>query len=124
MKCKSELKAKKAATREAKLQDKQSRQGTRGKGQAKRKPDNTVFSSRPAQKKARNDNADEEIDSERCCVCFGSFKDDTGTDQEWIMCICGRWLHESLWILMILMLTDTLKSCVLCVELHYACLMV
>jgi len=45
MKHKSEIKAQKAATREAKLQDKQSRQGTRGKGQAKRKSDNTVSSS-------------------------------------------------------------------------------
>ena len=80
MKYKSELKAQKAATREAKLQEKQFRQGKRGKGQAKRKSDNTVSSSRPAQKKARNDNADEEIDSERCCVCFGRFEDDAGTN--------------------------------------------
>jgi len=36
MKRKSELKAQKAATREAKLQDKQPKQGMRGKGQAKR----------------------------------------------------------------------------------------
>jgi len=91
------------------------------KGQAKRKSDNTVLSSRPAQKKARNDNADEEINSERCSVCFGSFEDDAGTDQEWIMCICGRWLHESCVNFDDI---DANGHIVLCVELHYACLMV
>ncbi|XP_065902924.1 chromatin assembly factor 1 subunit A-like [Dysidea avara] len=69
MKRKSELKAQKAAEREAKQQQKQSGQQTKGK--VKRKSDNAA-SSRPVQKKARSDNADEEIDTGRCCVCFGN----------------------------------------------------
>ena len=29
-----------------------------------------------------------------CCVCFGSYEDDAGTDREWLQCRCGRWIHE------------------------------
>ena len=33
-------------------------------------------------------------DTDHCCVCFGSYKEDIDTDREWIQCSCTRWLHE------------------------------
>ena len=62
----------------------------KGKGPAKRTLENPKTS---RQKKVRN-NADEEIDDGRCCVCFGLYGDEAGTDRTWIMCSCGRWMHE------------------------------
>jgi len=37
----------------------------------------------------------EEIDADRCCMCFASWHDDVieGGGAEWIFCQCGRWLH-------------------------------
>lgn len=100
---KAEVKAQKAALREAKQCEKEAQQRmkqqekdakrrekeAKGKGPAKRKSENP----RPIQKKVRND-ADEEIDDGRCCICFGTYVDDAGTDRNWIMCSCGRWMHE------------------------------
>jgi len=56
----------------------------------KRKPSSQMES---ITKRSRN-NADDEIDADRCCVCFGCFADDAGTGREWIMCCCTRWIHE------------------------------
>ena len=38
--------------------------------------------------------ADDEIDVNRCCVCFGMYADDAGTGREWLECQCSRWIHE------------------------------
>ena len=37
----------------------------------------------------------ESIDSNVCCMCFGSYEDDVldGYGADWINCACGRWLH-------------------------------
>jgi len=37
---------------------------------------------------------DDEIDVNRCCVCFGSFTEDVGTGREWLQYKCTRWIHE------------------------------
>ena len=37
---------------------------------------------------------DEEIDSNRCCVCFGLYEDNAGTERTWLECCCSRWIHE------------------------------
>jgi len=34
--------------------------------------------------------ADDEIDINRCCVCFGMYVDDIGTGREWLQCKCTR----------------------------------
>ena len=39
-------------------------------------------------------NANEEIDINRCCVCFGKYEDDAGTEREWLECYCTRWIYE------------------------------
>ena len=80
--------------KDAKQQEKEAK----GKGTAKRKLDYQKTSRPPKKarndaKKARND-ADEEINDGRCCICFGMYEDDAGTDRDWIMCSCGRWMHE------------------------------
>jgi len=38
----------------------------------------------------------EDIDMDRCCMCFTSWQGDVieGGGAEWIFCLCGRWLHE------------------------------
>ncbi len=38
----------------------------------------------------------EEIDPNKCSMCFVSYEDDIleGAGAEWIFCKCGRWLHE------------------------------
>ena len=43
----------------------------------------------------RSPNA-ENIDTNQCCVCLGTFQEDEelGTGLEWVECACKRWLHE------------------------------
>jgi len=38
----------------------------------------------------------EEIDVDRCCMCFASWHDDVikGGGAKWVFCQCSRWLHE------------------------------
>ena len=58
----------------------------------KRKSDN---SSATRTKRSRiTENIDNEIDNNRCCTCFGTYSEDTGTNREWVMCCCNRWIHE------------------------------
>ena len=61
-----------------------------GRSTTKRKSSSQIDS---VAKRSRN-NADEEIDANRCCVCFGLYSDDAGTAKEWLMCSCTRWIHE------------------------------
>ena len=37
-----------------------------------------------------------EIDSNTCCICFGTYEEDleTGGGEDWIQCSCGKWAHE------------------------------
>jgi len=52
----------------------------------KRKADSKVQSSR----KSRKIDLDELIESDVCCVCFGSYDDDLDTTREWLQCKCDR----------------------------------
>lgn len=49
---------------------------------------------RQRRKRQRPSDLEEDIDSNRCCACFGFFEDDDGTGQDWLQCSCGRWIHE------------------------------
>jgi len=42
------------------------------------------------------DEDDEAIDPDTCCMCFGRYEDDVleGVGAEWINCRCGRWVQE------------------------------
>ena len=42
------------------------------------------------------DEDDEAIDPDTCCMCFGRYEDDVleGVGAEWIYCRCDRWVHE------------------------------
>ena len=48
---------------------------------------------RQSRKKIRCD-LDEPIDTNLCCICFGSYDEDIDTGREWLQCSCGRWIHE------------------------------
>ena len=61
----------------------------RSRGPSKRKSSHT----QPNAKRSKS-NADEEIDVNRCCACFGMYADDAGTGREWLQCRCSRWIHE------------------------------
>ena len=61
----------------------------RSRGPSKRKSSHTQ-----ANAKRSKSNADEEIDVNRCCACFGMYADDAGTGREWLQCRCSRWIHE------------------------------
>ena len=61
----------------------------RNSGHSKRKSSYT----QPNAKRSKC-NADEEIDVNRCCACFGLYADDAGTGREWLHCRCSRWIHE------------------------------
>ena len=39
----------------------------------------------------------EEVDSNRCCVCFVTYDDDVLAEMgaDWLHCACGHWLHGS-----------------------------
>ena len=47
----------------------------------------------PNEKRVKS-NAYDEIDTNRCCVCFGKYEDDAETGREWLECCCTRWIHE------------------------------
>ena len=61
------------------------------KGPSKRKSTDNAQSST---KRSKKQSADDEIDVNRCCVCFGMYADDAGTGREWLECRCSRWIHE------------------------------
>ena len=60
------------------------------KGPSKRKSTDNVRSNA----KRLKHSVDDEIDVNRCCVCFGMYADDAGTGREWLECRCSRWIHE------------------------------
>jgi len=100
MQCKKEEKAQKAATREGKqlemltLVTQASKQQHKLAQSSKRKA-TTSITPRPKKSRAA-ENADDKIDSNRCCTCFGLYSDDFGTEREWLIqkCCCGRWIHK------------------------------
>ena len=68
-------------------------------------PDHLLRSRAPSKRKSAashtqpnakrcNAGTDEEIDVNRCCVCFELYADDSGTRREWLQCQCSRWIHE------------------------------
>ena len=71
------------------------RKNAKGKRQTlKRKKD--TASIQPTCTPKRHKNNAEEINSNICCACFVDFEKDVRlqTRAEWLMCACGRWLHE------------------------------
>ena len=60
------------------------------KGSSKRKSTGTA----PVNEKRSIHSADNEIDVNMCCVCFGMHGDGAGTGREWLECQCSRWIHE------------------------------
>ena len=50
--------------------------------------------SAPSAKRAKS--ADEQIDTNRCAICFGTYEDDiiVGSGEDWLQCTCGKWVHE------------------------------
>ena len=47
-----------------------------------------------AKRNKLKENADDYINADLCCVCFGSYQEDIGTGREWLQCSCTRWIHE------------------------------
>ena len=100
MKCKKEVKAQKVAMKEAKQHEKETQQQAKQQEKArqrepmgnKRRVDN-ISTLRPKRKKS-TENIDNETENNRCCTCFGVYSDDAGTDRQWVMCCCNRWIHE------------------------------
>ena len=62
-------------------------------------PDSDVTASEVPQVLSLSTNPEpgnEDIDTDRCCMCFALWQDDIveGGGAGWIFCLCGRWLHE------------------------------
>ena len=93
---KKEEKERKAATKEVKRREKDAMQASKQQHKQAQSSKRAAASLATSQaKKSRTaENADDEIDSNRCCTCFGLYSDDFGTDREWLKCCCGRWIHE------------------------------
>ena len=55
-----------------------------------------VTADEPQTEVTRLKNANEDIDSNICCMCFQSWHDDVleGGGTECVSCNCGRWMHE------------------------------
>ena len=91
--CKNAERAQKKAEREAAKAEREAakvrtKTAVKTRGKAKRKADEGESS---CSKKAKLDTA---VQSDTCCVCFGSYEEDAGTDREWLQCKCSRWIHE------------------------------
>ena len=37
---------------------------------------------------------DSSVFTDLCCVCFGSYQEDAGTERQWLQCNFQRWIHE------------------------------
>ena len=37
---------------------------------------------------------DATVESDLCCVCFGSYQEDIDTGREWLQFSCNRWIDE------------------------------
>ena len=37
---------------------------------------------------------DENINTDVCCMCYGSYLEDVDTGRQWLECSCTRWIHE------------------------------
>jgi len=88
MQRKKEEKAQKAATKVAKQREKEASKQQQQSKQAKsnkRRTESTLTSR--SKKNKIQESADDEIDCNRCCTCFGLFGEDLGTERE-------RWIHE------------------------------
>ena len=88
MQRKKEEKAQKVATREAKQCEKLAMQASKQQhkqAQSSKRKEASFITSRPKKSRAP-ENADDEIDSNRCCTCFGLY---FVTDREWLKCFCG-----------------------------------
>ena len=59
------------------------------------------------------ENADDEINTDICCIFFGLYGDDIGTEREWLKCKCGRWIHEDC-VDEVNVNSDATKLCPLC----------
>ena len=70
--------------------DNQADEPCSSRGPSKRKSTSNAQSSA---KRSKN-SADDEIDVNRCNVCFGVYADDAGTGREWLQCQCSKWIHE------------------------------
>ena len=77
--------------KEAKQREKKSKQQEK---QKKSKCECINSGSSGAKRRKATDYADDEIDEDRCCTCFGVFSDDEGTARAWVMCSCNRWIHD------------------------------
>ena len=108
---KKEVRAQKVADKEAKQRMQQAKQQEkRAKQNPNKRKSDISSASRP---KRNKDNIDDEIDINRCCTCFGTYVDDAGTDRQWVMCSCNRWIHEDC-IDPDDVADDTCKVCPLC----------
>ena len=47
----------------------------------------------PSTRRKRAEGGDHDIDTNQCCVCFRTYKNDE-TGLEWVECVCQRWLHK------------------------------
>ena len=103
---KAEAKARKATERQALKAKKEAAKAEKEAARiekAKNKVQNTPFKAgskrccvnepRVTRKKARGD-MDATVESDLCCVCFGSYHEDIDTGREWLQCSCNRWIHE------------------------------
>ena len=61
------------------------------KGSSKRKSTGTA----PSKVKRSKLSADDEIDVNRCCLCFGMYADDAVTGKEWLECYCSKLIHDN-----------------------------
>ena len=67
---------------------------TADKSESERPADSSVAGGSRPKRSRIQENLDETINADLCCVCFGSYQEDIGTGREWVQCRCHRWLHE------------------------------
>ena len=53
----------------------------------------STVNTRLKHKKSKKNDSGEEIDFNRCCLCYQTYIDDT-TGWGWVECACSRWLHK------------------------------
>ena len=91
---KAEERARKQEQRAKEKAEKEAQRAKKAKGKQpatvgiKRGP-----STRPSKFPRMESSLSEQVNDNKCCVCFVLYEDDQ-SGKDWVACACGRWLHE------------------------------
>ena len=87
-------KAQKAKEKVEKCKEKAQKEKAQERAGTKRQADSGTRACQRTKRKRLLGDMDEDINTEICCVCYGTYLEDVDTGRQWLECSCARWIHE------------------------------